>query len=458
MRFFFAAAIVLALGFVPASAGATSPTVIRETLATYVKAHPYAVVAVDVIDRGREATYFVRGSQAKEPLDEHTRFQIGSITKVFTATILAQLVDAGQVTLSDPIQHYLPVGMTAPSYRGQPITVLSLATHTSGLPGDPPNDKSIPSPADYSPKMLADAVNETTLSRAPGSRWEYSNFGFAVLGQMLANTAHLSYDDLVKQRILDPLGMDETVVTGSAATRRELPPAFEYGGAPGHPESLGALGPAGSIESDLKDMALFLKANLDAPNGPLGRDLAFAQQPRTPVPEWNMSMGLAWQTVLAPTHHVPGDLGDLEPGSLEKGGNTDGFSSFIALNRSLNWGVVAMTNVNDDDFQQVIAHAVSPSTARLPVFWATAKREASPLSGRYLIETGRRMALDIFKYKGALYVWIPSATPSKLTPAGENRYTWDEVGVTFTFHRDGNGRVRNVTVVQNGRTMTAKKI
>lgn len=459
MRIFLTTTLLLFAGLLPAGAAPISPSSIRQTLAAYVKAHPYAVVALGVIDHGKETTYFVRGPQAKERLDEHTQFQIGSITKLFTATILAQMVDAGQVRLSDPVQRYLPAGVTAPTFHGQPITLVSLATHMSGLPGDPPNLRSVRSAQDYSMKMLDDALSATKLTRAPGRQWEYSNFGFGVLGQALANKAQLSYDDLVKQRILSPLGMSDTVVTGSAATRHNMAPAFEYGGAPTQPQASGALGPAGSMESDLKDMMVFLNASLDAPSGRLGRELAFTQQQRAPVPEWNMAMGLAWQTVLPPSHRIPGDLGDIPAGWLEKGGNTDGYSSFIALDHASNSGFVAMTNVNDDDFQQVIAHAVSPATAKMPVMWASVRRQPSPLSGTYVITTGRRMALDIFKYSGDLYAWIRSATtPSKLRQIGANRYSWDELQVTLTFHVNAAGRATSLTAVQDGRTMQAKKI
>ena len=204
---------LLILAAAPLSAAPMPPTAVRETLTAYVKAHPYAVVAIGVIDHGRESTHFIRGSQAKGPLDELTQFQIGSITKVFTAANLAQMVRADQLELDDPIQDHLPAGVTAPAYRGQSITLLSLATHMSGLPTNPPNleDRHI---QEYSMRKLDDALSGTKLTRAPGSHWEYSNFGYAALGQILANTAHLSYEQLVKERILNPLGMRGTVVIG----------------------------------------------------------------------------------------------------------------------------------------------------------------------------------------------------------------------------------------------------
>jgi len=462
MRPFFATMLLLLVGAAPASAASISPSAIRETLAAYVKAHPYAVVAMGVIDHGRRTTYFVRGSQAKGPLDEYTQFQIGSITKVFTATNLAQMVHTGQLELDDPIQNHLPAGVSAPAYRGRPITLLSLATHMSGLPTNPPNLKSVRHYQDYSIKQLDDALSGTKLTRAPGSHWEYSDFGFAVLGQILANTAHISYDELVKERILNPLGMSDTVVIGSAKTRHHMAPPFEYDGAQTHVLSIGTtIGPAGSIESDLKDMMVFAQANLNAPQGPLGPELAFAQRPRTTVPEYNMAMGLAWQTVLPTTHRVPDDLGDLPPGSLEKGGNTDGYSSFIGLNHTAHWAFVAMTNVNDNDFQQVISHAVSSETAQMPVLWATVKREPSPFSGRYLYLLKRNsLTLEIFKYKGDLYGWFVSATtPEKLTLVGPARYLLNSAQLKLAFRRNRSGRVTGLTGVQGGRRpVRAKKI
>jgi CubicO group peptidase (beta-lactamase class C family) len=454
------ATLVPFVSSVPAGAATMAPSVMRGTLALYVKAHPYAMVAVGSIDRGREWIYFVRGSQAKGRLDERTQFQIGSITKVFTATLLAQMVAARKMKLSDPIERYLPAGVAAPTYGGRPITLLSLANHTSGLPFVPPNYGSIRSPEDYSLTSLDDALVATELPHAPGSQWEYSDFGYAVLGQVIADAAHKPFGDLVKQNILVPLGMSDTVVTGSSATRHAMAPPHEYGGAPTQPAVFGrAVDPAVSIESDLHDMMVFLRANLRAPDGRLGPELSLAQQQRTRVPEWNMAMGLGWQTVLPQTHRIPGDPGDLPAGWLEKGGKTDGFASEIALNHDSNSGFVAMTNVSDDDFQQVIEHAVSPRTARLPVLWALAKRESSPLSGTYVTDiNGERGAFFILKYDGDLYVSLgPGALPARLAPLGGNRYFWDGPKVTFTFNADRSGHVTSVSLLQDGKKTQAKR-
>jgi CubicO group peptidase (beta-lactamase class C family) len=169
------------------------------------------------------------------PLNDRTLFEIGSVTKTFTATLLAQMVQSGAMRLDDPIQEYLPARVVAPTYEGIPITLGSLAEHRSGLPSDPPNlsskDPSNPY-ARYTIGMLYRALERYKLTRAPGSRYEYSNFAYGVLGQLLANRAHSSYDALIEQRILQPLGMKNTAVVGSALTKRRLAPGFTYGGKP----------------------------------------------------------------------------------------------------------------------------------------------------------------------------------------------------------------------------------
>lgn len=445
--------LLLCISILPANATPIPQGAMRETLALYVRAHPRAVVAIGVINDGVARTFCVRGWKAAASCSDRTRFQIGSITKVFTATVLAQMVLKGRLKLSDPIQPLVPAGITAPTYRGEQITLQSLANHTSGLAGNPSNYR-----PGYTTRMLDAALSATKLDRAPGSHWDYSNFGYAILGQILALKAQLPYAELIQQRILDPLRMKDTSVPLFTTTMGGFGPTFQYGGAPSQPESFGALGPAGSIESDLHDMMIFLQANLDAPKGALGQELAFAQAQRTPVPEWNMSMGLGWQIVLPPVHHVQADFGDLEPGTLEKGGNTDGYSSFIALSHASKWGIVAWTNVNDDDFQQVVEHAVSPRTAQMPVLWALVPKAPSPLNGTYAIRKGIQLSLDIFKYKGDLYLWASNSTPVKLRPLGRNRYIFDPVHLLITFQKDLRGRTTGLTASQKGKTFQAQRV
>src|SRR5262249_20556032 len=139
--------------------------------------------------------------------DEDTIFEIGSITKVFTGLLLAEMVERGLVKLDDPIQKYLPVPVP------QEITLLHLATHTSGLPCDPPGWKprNNNNPfADYGTKELYAFLSSWRLEREIGTRYSYSNLGMGLLGHLLSLRVNMSFEDLVTRRICDPLGMDDT--------------------------------------------------------------------------------------------------------------------------------------------------------------------------------------------------------------------------------------------------------
>jgi CubicO group peptidase (beta-lactamase class C family) len=141
-----------------------------------------------------------------------TIFELGSIGKVFTAFLLADMVERREVALDDPVKKYLPVSVIVPSRGGREITLRHLATHTSGLPRD-----SVPVDLDgdvspyvgYAAGDLYSFLGGHRLERNPGSQVEYSNVGVALLGHALTLRAGMAYDDLLRQRLLEPLGMDE---------------------------------------------------------------------------------------------------------------------------------------------------------------------------------------------------------------------------------------------------------
>ncbi len=173
------------------------PDDIRATLNAYVAAHPYAVLVAGVVDADGTNSYVAVGKNAPvRQANERTQFQIGSVTKTFTATLLAQMVLAHEVSLDDPIQRYLPPGVTAPTYQGTPITLLTLAEQRSGLPRLPgnftPHDPTNPYAA-YTVGDLDDAVRETKPTRVPGSEYEHRTSASRCSDSSLANREHTSY-------------------------------------------------------------------------------------------------------------------------------------------------------------------------------------------------------------------------------------------------------------------------
>src|SRR4051812_4938810 len=167
-----------------------------------------ACIAAGVIDSGAIATgYYCADPASQRPYDDHTAFEIGSISKTMTAALLAELVARGDVALGDPIAKLLPPGTRVPSFNGHDITIGQIVTHTSGLPALPANYRppDINNPyAAVTERDLLDALAGTILTREPGSAWEYSNFATMVLSYALAKRAGTDYETLLRERLLTP--------------------------------------------------------------------------------------------------------------------------------------------------------------------------------------------------------------------------------------------------------------
>ena len=147
--------------------------------------------------------------------DEHTLYEIGSVTKVFTATLLAEMVARGEVQLGDAVESLLPASASVPARNGIQISLEHLATHSSGLPGNPPLGMSDPlNPfASFTEQDLYAFLATYVLPRDPGSAYEYSNLGVGLLGHALAHRLQLTYEDALRTRILQPLGLTDTTIT-----------------------------------------------------------------------------------------------------------------------------------------------------------------------------------------------------------------------------------------------------
>jgi serine-type D-Ala-D-Ala carboxypeptidase/endopeptidase len=357
----------------PARAAGAETNDVQATLQAYAAAHLHAALIAGVIDGERTQIEQAAGTQAPVArVDERTHFQIGSVTKVFTATLLAEMVLAHEVSLDDPIQKYLPNGIAAPSYHGTRITLGSLAEQRSGLPRLPPNlvVRNATNPyAGYTSADLYDGVRHTVLTRAPGAQYEYSNFGYMLLGQLLANRAHTTYAALVRTRIFKPLHMDDSVVTGTPANRANLIPGFATDGTRQPRWDFGDLGGLGAIESDLHDMLIFAQANLAAPAGPLGAAIALAQRPREATdPASPLRIGLGWMTNPA-------------TGIAVHNGETGGYHAVILFSHARHRAVVVLANVADMSIDTLALHLLVPALVPAPSY-PPADGEPSPVRRR----------------------------------------------------------------------------
>ncbi len=285
----------------------------------------YAVVTAAGLATGQLAR---DGSQ---PLGPHLVLEIGSVTKVFTALLLADMASRGEAGLDDPIARQLPPDVARACPAAARMTLRMLATHTSGLPRLPHNllPLALRHPADpyagYSAAHLFRA-----LRRAKGAapaRYRYSNYGFGLLGELLSRAAGQPYAELIAERVTGPLGLAET---GIAVPDGHLAAAGHRGGRPAAPWHLDALAGAGALRSTAADLARFLHANLHPQATPLGSAIEAVQRPHLGAPEDPVT-GLGWHLARPAGRSV-----------LWHNGVTGGFAAMLALDRAAGCAVGAV--------------------------------------------------------------------------------------------------------------------
>jgi D-alanyl-D-alanine-carboxypeptidase/D-alanyl-D-alanine-endopeptidase len=298
------------------------------------------VVGLLDADGGTRVVFAGSAGEGAQPLGPRTVFEIGSITKVFTGTLLADMVERGEVSLSDPVAKYLPPEVRVPSRGAREITLLDLATHRSGLPRLPANmpraDPANPY-ADYTVQHLYAFLRDLELEREIGSTFEYSNLGVGLLGHALARGAGSSYEAVIRQRILDPLRMDKTGIELKGEILTWMAHGHNARNAPVPLWTASALAAAGALRSDVLDMLRFLDANVGEPESELEQAMRTAHRPRpgtAPVAESDGPLiGLNW--IIQPSGSTS---------ILWHNGGTGGFRSFIGFDPDREVGVVVLSN------------------------------------------------------------------------------------------------------------------
>jgi D-alanyl-D-alanine-carboxypeptidase/D-alanyl-D-alanine-endopeptidase len=202
------------------------------------------------------------------PVNENTLLDIGSITKTFTTLLLADMVQQGIVNLNDPIEKYLPASVKVPEFNGHKITFEDLATHTSGLPFLPSNiwvNNKVGGifNSNYTANQMYAALSNFTLTMEPGSKFQYSDFGLGLLGHILSLKTSVPYEQLVKDRILNVLGMNDTKITLSQDDIKNRFPVGHKGGKEiNTPIVPTVIAGAGAFRSTAADMLKYISANL----------------------------------------------------------------------------------------------------------------------------------------------------------------------------------------------------
>jgi CubicO group peptidase (beta-lactamase class C family) len=275
-------------------------------------------------------------------------FEIGSITKTFTATILAQMVEQHTVHLDDPVRDLLPPGTVAKPASAE-ITLLDLSDQHSGLPRMPDNftpaDPANPY-ADYDAKHLYAYIAKHGVAQPPNAPFGYSNLGVGLLGQALADRAGIPYPQLLHDEVTGPLEMHETVIALAPALRARFIQGYDGQHHPAHAWDLDALAGAGAIRSTAADMLTYLEAQLHPDHLPAS---ALASRDGKTLP-----------SAIALTHVIHAEVG---PGmhialnwfhidatdTFWHNGGTGGYSAFAAFSPTHDFAIIVLCNTSPGD-------------------------------------------------------------------------------------------------------------
>jgi CubicO group peptidase (beta-lactamase class C family) len=364
------------------------------------------------------------------------------------------LYDQGKIRLDDPVAKYLPPSVRVPARDGKQITLLDLATQSSGLPRLPSNmpmkDPGNPY-ADYTVQQLYDFLSGYQLTRGIGEQFEYSNLGVGLLGHALALRAGKSYEALLTERVLRPLGMEDTRITLTPSMRAHLAVGHGAGGDSVGTWDLPTLAGAGALRSTADDMLKFLAASLDSSDAPVSRALRDARRMRRPAAPPSLDIGLGWLI----SHHGGRDF-------VWHNGETGGYHTFIGFEPARRVGVVVLSNSAssiDDigihllDEQAPLAGGAAPK-ARTAIALDSAAFDA--YVGRY--QLAPTFVIAVTREGSRFFVQATGQPKFELFAESPTDFFLKAVDAQITFVKDASGRARELILHQGGLDQRARRV
>lgn len=438
----------------PAVGDQLSDTAIRQILTQRVDADRQSRgMVVGVIDtRGRRVIAHGLMGAGGKAVDGRTLFEIGSVTKVLTSLLLADMDRRGEVRLDDPVAKHLPPGTVVPTRNGKAITLIDLATHTSGLPRLPtnmaPRDPLNPY-ADYTEAQIDAFLRDYAPPRDIGGTYEYSNLGVGLLGRALAYRAGGDYEGVLRQRVLAPLGMTDTAIALTPDQAARFSDGHNAALQPTPHWELPSLAGAGALRSTADDLLKLTAAELGQGQTPLSAAMADQLVPRRPA-TGDVLVALGW-------HIWPTADGEI----ISHGGGTMGFQSFVGFNRRTQVGVVVLSNaagvmgVEDVGLHLLAGRPLkTPPKARVAVPLAPAVFDK--LAGRYAMAPGVVMTI---RRDGERMIGQLTGQPSvEIFAESPTTFFLKVVDAQLTFTVDAEGRGTAVTLHQNGQNTTAPRL
>ncbi len=409
------------------------------------------VVGVSTPEGRHVVSYGTLSLQDSRKVDGTTLFEIASLTKVFTALVLADMAKQGKVRPEAPVSTCMPAGAKLPQHGSRQMTFVDLATHSSGLPLRPQNlasQTALNKYAGYTLEQLYQGLATFELPRDPGTAFEYSNWGFALLGQALAHCAGKSYDALLAERVTGPLGMRDTTFVPTAAARSRLASPYDGKLQPMPYEELGALGAAGGLYSNVDDLLAFVELFLGRGPQPLTAATATMLEPRRPGDGPDTQMGLGWRVTTSKGVRT-----------IWSTGGADGFRSFMAFDPDAKVAVVALTNgrtnVGVDDIGWHILDPRVPVIRlhpRISVSAAVLERHV----GRYRFDDG--VFMTVVREEDHLVVQMTGQGPSPIFAAAPREFFPEDIEAQFVFDESGEGPTPSLVLNQDGHTYKAVRV
>ncbi|MBA3709872.1 MAG: serine hydrolase, partial [Planctomycetes bacterium] len=380
-------------------------------------------------------------------VDGNTVFEIGSVTKLFTSLVLADMALHREVALDDPVAKYLPPEVRLPTRNGRQITLADLASQVSGLPRMPSNltpaDPTNPY-ADYTVAQLYAFLGGYRLTRDPGAEYEYSNLGVALLGHVLALRAGKPYELLVAERVLRPLHMEDTRIALTPTMRARLATGH-MGGVPVANWDLATFAGAGAMRSTANDMLRFLAASIDT-TGPLAAAFRLTQQPRHRAGGPEQEIGLGWHIRTRGGRQI-----------VWHNGATGGYHSFVGFDPATRRGVVLLAN-SSDPVDDIPVHLLDPTMPPLRPTRPVAVDSAvlARYVGRY--ELAPTFAIDVTREGAALFIQATNQARLQALASSEREFFLRVVNARITFEANSSGAVTGLVLHQNGRDTPGRRV
>lgn len=413
-------------------------------------------IAVAVIENGapRFVSYGHPDLGDTRGIDEHTVFEIGSVTKLFTNVLLADQLLAGKIDLDAPIVSYLPEGTVLPQRGGKQITAFDLVTHSSGLPSVPPElGASNPDNpyAGYGIAQLYQFLQSYQLQRDIGAEFEYSNIGLALVAQAIERVSGKSYATLLEERIFVPLGMTETALTTTPELKGRLARGHDAGRNPVSNWDLDVFAGAGALRSTVADVSKFIAAASGTVPSPLDPAFAIMLERTRESDAGGGKVGLGWFTL----PYAGGEI-------AWHNGMTGGYNAFAGYDRKTGKGVVVLSNMaSSAGIEDIGFHILAESLplAPMPKARQAAEIDAALLDryvGKYALTPA--FVLEVTREGDGLFVEATGQQKLPVFAENETTFFYKVVDAQLSFELGSDGKATSVMLHQGGFSQPGKRI